>query len=317
MPLAPAIALLIGQTAPIEVPFRIGEDAIIVDAVVNGRPVSCMFDTGFSGSFVLSDSLDVGKPTGSMTLRDFVGQFEAPTVKIKSLSLGAEKINVKDMADVVQQPGDYSFSYNTHVDGIMGFEVIKDVITEINFEKKKFIFYPKSFDITKRTPDNKKTFLNKLLPIGSGSLEMFAEAPSGKKLTLALDTGNSFFATTHKDVLERVGLWTAGKDAKYMTSAGVASGVVDAFYMKMPAMKIFNVPVAESYWDIIDLPSSSAEGDGTIGFGFLKNFNMVVDYERRRVWMDNFTGSVTNEADGDVGIVATYNPKVKRTVIYV
>ncbi|RYG27880.1 PDZ domain-containing protein, partial [bacterium] len=223
---------------------------------------------------------------------------------------------VKDMADVVQQPGDYSFSYNTHVDGIMGFEVIKDVITEINFEKKKFIFYPKTLDINKRTPDNKKTFLNKLLPIGSGSLEMFAEAPSGKKLTLALDTGNSFYATTHKDVLERVGLWSPGKEAKYMTSAGVASGVVDAFYMKMPAMKIFNVPVAESHWDIIDLPSSSAEGDGTIGFGFLKNFNIVIDYERRRVWMDNFTGQVVNEAEGDIGIVATNNRKTKRTVIF-
>lgn len=315
MPLASAIALLVAQSALVEVPFRIGENAIIADAVVNGRPVSCMFDTGFSGTFVLNTGIDIGKPSGYMTLRDFVGEFQAPTVKLKTVSLGAEKINVAGMGDVVQQPGDYSFSYNTHVDGIMGFDIIKNVVTEINFEKKKFIFYPKSFDITKRTPDNKKTFLAKLLPIGGNSMEMFVEAPSGKKMTLALDTGNGFYGTTHKDVLERVGLWPSGKEVQFMSSSGVASGTVDSFDLKMPKLKIFGVPVEESYWSIIDLPSSSAEGDGTVGFGFLKNFNIVIDYERRRVWLENFTGKVANDPEGDVGIAATLNPKTKRTQI--
>ncbi|CAN5454268.1 hypothetical protein BH11ARM2_BH11ARM2_28660 [soil metagenome] len=315
MPLASAIALLAIQAAPIEVPFRIGEDAIIVDAVVNGRPVSCMFDTGFSGSFVLDTNLDIGKPTGHMTLQDFVGTFDAPTVKLKSVALGAKKIAVGDLGDVVQQPGDFSFSYNTHVDGIMGFDVIKDSVTEINFEKKKFIFYPKTVDISKRVPDNKKTFMAKMLPIGGNSMEMFVEAPSGKKMTLALDTGNAFYGTTHKDVLERVGLWPSGKDVKYMSSSGVASGVVDSFELKMPQLKIFGVPVDESYWSIIDLPSSSAEGDGTVGFGFLSNFNITLDYDRRRVWFENFTGKAANDAEGDVGISATLNPKTKRTQI--
>ncbi len=41
----------------------------------------------------------------------------------------------------------------------MGFAVIKNYITEINFQKKKFIFHPKTLNITKRKPDNKRTFL--------------------------------------------------------------------------------------------------------------------------------------------------------------
>ena len=38
--------------------------------------------------------------------------------------------------------------------------------------------------------------------------------------------------------------------------------------------------VARSVWSVIDLPSSSAQHDGTIGFGFLKHFNITIDLKR-------------------------------------
>jgi predicted aspartyl protease len=305
------------QTGPIEVPFRLGENAIIVDAKVNGKTVSLMFDTGFSGSVVMQSTLNIGPVTGTTKLRDFVGEFEASLVKIRSLSLGAEVIDVKTMSDVVvTPPEDSSFVYGTHVDGIMGFEVIRDNVVEINFEKQKFIFYPRSTDISKRVPDNKTTFLTKLLPIGATSMEMSVEVSTGKKLTLALDTGNAFYATTHKDSLERVGLWEVGKPVKYMSSSGVASGSVDSWSYKMGPVKIFGIPVQSSVWDIIDLPSSSAEGDGTVGYGFLKNFNITLDYERRRVWFKNFTGKVSDEEVGTTGIAAGWDDRRKRTLIF-
>src|SRR5690349_17509849 len=104
MPLLSALlTLALGpQVAPTNsVPFRIAEDAIIVDAAVNGRPVSLMFDTGFSASVQVSDQVNIGKPTGTMGLRDFVGTFEAPTVKIKTLKLGAQSIDTKEIPDAI------------------------------------------------------------------------------------------------------------------------------------------------------------------------------------------------------------------------
>lgn len=311
-----ASALLVQAPTAVEVPFRIGEDAIIVDAVVNGRKATFMFDTGFSGSLVLNDALNIGAATGTMNLRDFVGQFEARTVPLRSLSIGAAKVNTTDM-DVVQQPlAHMSASYNTHTDGIMGLEVMKDFVLEINVERKKFVLHPRSMDITKRQPDGKRTFLAKMLPIGHNSVEMQVVTPSGQKMTLALDTGNAFFAATHKDVLERVGLWKAGRPVKYMRQSWVASGPVDSFYKQMPLLEIYGVPVPSSVWSIIDAPSSSAEGDGTIGFGFLRNFNVIVDMERRRVWMENFTGTTGNTMPADVGITAAFDDRQKRVRIY-
>jgi hypothetical protein len=218
------------------------------------------------------------------------------------------------MEAVLTPPGDYSFAYNTHCDGLMGVEAIKRNVTEINFQNNKFIFYPNSYDISTRAPDNKKTFLLKMLPTGNASIELQAVTPDGKSMILALDTGNAFYATTHRDVMERVGLWD-GREAKFGSLAGVASGAVESWNVKMPPLTIFGVPVPSSVWDVIDLPSSSADSDGTVGFQFLKNFNITIDYERRRVWLENFTGTASNEPEGELGISAGYSPSHKAILI--
>jgi hypothetical protein len=304
-------------TAPVEVPFRTSETAIIVDAEVNGKLVSLMFDTGFSGYVTCDAGINLGKPDGKMSLRDFVGSFEVDTVKIKSLKLGSMSIPVAGTdAVAVLRPGeDNSSSYGQHCDGIMGYAVISQNITEINFEKKKFIFYPKNYDITTKKPDGVKTFLTKLLPTGHDSLEMLVKTEAGKSLILALDTGNSFYATTHKDVLDRVGVMPLSKKPTFVSQSFVASGAVDSYSVRMPKMSIFGIPVESSVWDIIDLPSSSAEGDGTVGFGFLKNFNVTVDYQRRRVWFENFTGKTHDEPDSEAGMVCVWEPKGKNWVV--
>lgn len=302
-------------TQPIEIPFRIADNAIIADAVINGRKVSCMFDTGFSGAFVLNDSINIGKPDGSITLRDFVGQFEATSVSIKTLQMGGKTVRPDDLSVVQQSMAHMSLGYNMHTDGIMGIEVMRDYILEINFQKSKFILHPKSFDISTRKGDNKRTFLIKMLPKGHNSVELPVVTPNGEMMVLALDTGNAFYATTHKDVLERVGLWTPGTEPKFMKTAFVASGPVDSWYYYMEDASIWGVPVKGSTWSIIDLPSSSSEHDGTIGFGFLKNFNIVIDKSRRRVWLDNFAGKVTDPPVAEAGINVFLDDDSKRYII--
>lgn len=316
--LALSIAALVAGpalTKPVEVPIKVMEDAIIVDAEVNGAKCSFMFDTGFSGSVIVDPSIDLGKPTGTMNLRDFVGQFQAPTVKLKSLKIGAMGIDSSDMEAVQLSQGNMSEGYNSHCDGIMGFEAVSSYVFEINFEKSKFVFHPSTEDITKRVPDNKRTFLTKLLPKGHNSLEMLVDNEKGGQFVLALDTGNAFYATTHKDVLVREGLWNLSDEPKFCKSSFVASGAVKSFYYMMKDAKIFGVPVKESVWDIIDAASSSADHDGTVGFGFLKNFNITIDNKRRSVWLEQFR-SPDSELIADIGATVFENPATKRITVY-
>jgi hypothetical protein len=304
--------LVSGVDQKVEVPFKIGYGAIIVDATVNGKKVSLMFDTGFGGCVLVGQHINLGKPTGKMGLRDFVGQFEADTVAVKTLKIGEKVIDPTDLEAVVTPDERNSEIYNTHVDGILGFGPMNRVIFEINTQNKKFIFYPDSEDISKRVPDNKKTFLVKMLPLGMNSVELQAKTPGGKYMTLALDTGNMFYATTHTDVLERVGLWKQGTKALFAKQSGVASGAVDSFSLQLKDMTIFGVPVPLSSWDIIELPSSSAEHDGTVGFEFLRNFNMTIDSKRRYVWLENWTGKVAEPPRGEPGLFIMFDPKNKR-----
>lgn len=311
-----ALALVSAQTGVNEIPFHIGDDAIIVDVTINGRKASLMFDTGFSGSVIVGDNLDVGKPTGSQTLTDFVGSFEAKTVKMTSLKLGDCSVDPTGMEITLQPSDHYTVSYGTHCDGILGLQAFQGKVFEINFEKQKFIIQPESLDITQAKVDNKRTFLTKLLPLGVNSLMMSVEMPSGEKLHMALDTGNSMYATTHKDALERAKVWPDGKKADYMGQSVVASGPVDTFKIALKNIKVFGVDVPESVFSVIDLPASRADQDGTIGFGFLKNFNLTIDAKRRRVLFDNFTGRTSDPISADVGMLAFNDPRVNRMRVY-
>jgi hypothetical protein len=313
-------ALIFASTAAhqvpggIVVPFKIAENAIVVEAKINDRNVSLMFDSGFGGTVVLDNNIDVGPVTGEIVLRDFVGEMNASTVALKSLSLGSLALH-PDEKQIVRQPANYSAEYGRHVDGILGLSAIKNWVTEIDFEHSRFVFYPPTTDISTRIPDNKKTFLTKMLPIGGNAIELPVVAPSGQTMTMALDTGNSFYATTHKDVLERVGIWKHGDAPAYLKESGVASGAVDTWSKKMPPLTIFGVPVQPTVWDIIDLPSSDARGDGTVGFGFLRNFNITFDFARRRVWLENWHDPIENLEVGDVGISAFYDESQKMTLV--
>ena len=142
------LAVALAPTGPIaEIPFVIGEDAIIVAATVNGKSLKFMYDTGFGGAFVLGPHVYVGEPSGKMILRDFVGEFEVDTIDVSSLRLGSFEIEVGEM-ELVQMPtGNYTQAYGTHVDGIMGLEVLKNFVTEINFENEKFVIHPDSMDM--------------------------------------------------------------------------------------------------------------------------------------------------------------------------
>ncbi len=311
--LSAVLALPIAHAA-VEVPFRTTESAIVVDAKVNGRDVSLMFDSGFGGSVLLSSSIDVGEATGHTNLRDFVGELTAQTVKLKSLQLGAASLS-PDEREIVQMPDDFTASYGQHVDGILGLGAVKGMVTEINFEKKEFIFHPSTEDISARQPDGKRTFLAKMLPIGGNAMVLAVTTSGGQVMTMSLDTGNSFYATTHRDVLERVGLWSDGKQPTFLRKSGIASGAVDSWSMKMPSLSIFGVPVQPTVWDVIDLPASDAQSDGTVGFGFLSHFNLTFDYSRRRVWLEKWSEPVENEAPGDLGISAHFDRQKKRTVI--
>lgn len=313
MPLGLALlALSLQAKADIQIPFRETDEGIFVDVSVNDHPLTLLFDSGFSAAVIVDSEVNIGPSTGKTTLVDFVGTVEVDTVKLKSLKVGGISLDTGTTPVMKQAMG--TTGYGLHSDGLLGLHAFQNFVTEINFEKKMFVLHPKNF-LENKKPDGVKTFLTKMLPIGSNSIVLEVKTHRDKSFVMSLDTGNSFYATTHKDVLQRVGLWGEDQEAKYAKESFVASGAVKSWSALMTNLTIFGVPVKESVWDVIDRPAGTAESDGTVGFQFLKNFNLVFDLDRRQVWFENWTGKVAPDDFGETGITAYRDPREQKIVI--
>lgn len=317
-----AIALLLagfsGQTtADAAVPFRLAESAIVVDATINGKKVPLVFDSGFGDWVQVEDSVGIGKSTGTETLNSFLGPFEADAVPLKTLKIGARTIPVGEGQTALQMEAGFfeGIGYGTDVSGLLGIRAFEGQPVEINFQKHEFIFHPKSMDISKRVPDNKRTFLLKMLPTGFESIMLEVDAKSGQKMNMAIDTGNWFYAITYSETLRRIGAWEPGKKPKFFRSSERVNADVTNWTKKMTDMTIFGVPVPLSYWDVIEGTSTGANFDGTMGFGFLCNFNVTFDFDRRRVWLENFTGKTAGDEPGDVGLSYFIKPNPRRVIV--
>ncbi len=280
-------------------------EAIIVRGTINGKPASFFFDSGFSGSILINDQLNVGPQAGTMMMQDFVTTFEVPTVKVKAVTLGKMKFDLKDQ-EIPQQPlGDLTKIYGRHIDAMLGLSQLSNYVFELNFQNKKMIFYPDAqVDISKRKPDNLKTFLIEMLPRGLDVINMDV-AFGDQQMTLAFDTGNAFFMATYKEHLKAMGQFTQDTP-DYMYLSGIASGATPSFDWWAHKFSIGGIPVDDAVFSVHDLPSSEIESGGTIGIQFIRNFNVTVDYRRRLLWFERIPAAKIELPKADVGINAYY-----------
>jgi hypothetical protein len=117
-----------------------------------------------------------------------VGEFEAPTVKLNSLKVGSVSLDASDIEAVQERSGgEYSFAYNIHCDGNLGYGAFSRHTLEVNFERQTLILHPRSVDLGKRTPDGVRTFLAKMLPTGHQSIELEVFTPYNKRMVMALE----------------------------------------------------------------------------------------------------------------------------------
>lgn len=311
---APAKELIPKITQVIEVPMDFDGTAIFLKGTINGKPASFFFDTGFSGSLLVSDMINVGPKAGEINLIDFVGQHVAPTVKVNSVSLGKMQFKPKDL-EIAQEPLFVTEAYGKHGDAILGFELFSPYVFELNFRDKKVVFYPsEQLDISKRKADNVNTFLVEMLPFGTDTVNLEVSY-KGHKLALAYDTGNSFYLTTHKEFLKKFGAFAEDKPT-FVKQSMVASGATDSFSWWAHDWFIGSVPIDHAVFDILDLPSSQIEHGGTIGIGFIQKFNTILDYRRRLVWMERVEPYKFEPPKAELGLVCAYDEKKERWRVY-
>ncbi|MEB8330610.1 aspartyl protease family protein [Flavobacteriaceae bacterium KMM 6897] len=263
---------------------------MIIPVEVNGAKLSFLLDSGVSTPILFNLSDQDSVQINNVTEIAIKGLGEgAPmkglssagnTLKINSIVNRSQKIYV-----VLDKDINFSPSLGVPVHGIIGYDLFKDFVVEINYGSKTIKFHdPKTYRSRLRKNQerlpliilDKKAYVDGMVSMGSGS-----EIP----VRLLVDTGSSDAIWLFED--EEKGLDIPEKHYDDYLGKGLSGNIfgkrtmVDGFKLGSHSLKGPKTafPDMESFNAIKNL----GERNGSIGGEILKRFNLVFNYSKNEV----------------------------------
>ena len=272
------------------VTFKFINNLIVIPIQVNGTALNFILDTGVDNTLLFNLSVE-----DSMKLRDVqririrgLGEgeyFDAMKSSKNFFKLG-DVVNGDHMVYVI--PGknfDFSSRMGFEINGIIGGDIFKNFIVEINYNKKRIKFYdPAKYSYNK---------CNKCIEI---PLEFYNEKPflnlivhPRKEVTaivkLLIDTGGSdalwLFEKTHEkiDVPE--------KNFEDFLGLGLG-GNIHGRRSKISEIELGNYVIRDvnvAYPDsaAVEYAYLNRERNGSIGSELIKRFNVIFDYSNKKM----------------------------------
>lgn len=269
-----------------KVNFDFVKGLIIIPVNVNGVTLSFLLDTGVEKTILFS-----------LENRDSLELFNVVNIQLRGLGEGDQMKAYRSDNNLVQIGKAINRSLSIYlvmdknntispqlgipVHGIIGYDFFKDFIVEINYERKKIIFFkPAAFKWNRKKWTKLPILIFNEKPYLTTRV-IFKE--SEMKVTMLIDTGASdalwFFSNDSISVPK--------KNFKDFLGAGL-SGPIYGRRSKIPAFSLGKF----SFENItVAFPDSLAVGDfkeftlkdGLIGAGILKRFDLVVNYPNRQL----------------------------------
>ena len=260
--------------------FRLAGGAqplILLPVQVNNRgPFDFILDTG-AGTSLLSTALaqELGvKIIGSKDGQSAGGKVSVSLAKVDSLSVGEMKLNEVDVG--VVDLGQISKTIGSKIDGDLGYNFLKHFRITINYH---------SCELRLEDPKRVESFAPRAqteIPIRLANpakplilVDVYANGRG--PFQFAIDTGTSTTAVA-PGLAKQLGLKTSAGGAGTTGGAAVnfLAGSLQSF--QVGGARIDNMAVVVA--DFFEMLSSAvgARLDGIVGYNFLRNYKVVVDY---------------------------------------
>jgi hypothetical protein len=278
------VAFVTGHSA-LNIPFEFEFNQIVLRVRVNdSAPLRFLFDTG-AGASVLSARRAAAlnlKQVDSVTATGVGGDVEGSLAKGVSLAVpGVTVLNQR----LVLLPIDFPFCEARDIEGIIGYDFIKEFVVEINYDTRRISFFdPSTYHYRARGEVLPLTIAGtprvrmKIALPGEAPIEGLFEIDTGSDGVL---TVNSPFVKRH-ELLKALGAQQSNKDQ----GLGGESQRVDTRlgYMQLGRFKIAAPIVGLS----VDVKGAMAveDNDGPIGNEILSRFKVTVDYSRQRMMLE-------------------------------
>ena len=322
--------------------FEFINNLIIIPLKINNVTLSFLLDTGVSRPILFNlterDSLDL-KDIQTFYLRGLGGDGKLKALKssYNRFKIGNAVSTNQDLYVVYDKTINFTSRLGVLVHGIIGYDVFKDFVVEINYNSKYIRLHkPTSF----RPKSSKKW---KTLPIIIHRRKPYLEAEVTidsieKHVKLLIDTGSSDALWLFED--KGAGL-IPKKDLVFVDYLG--KGLSGSVYGKRSKVKRFalsdfnlkdvNVAFPDSL--SINVAKVYKGRNGSIGSGILKRFNLFFDYTNKKLYLkkngffrEPFTynnsgivlehnGSMFVKEEIDLPAVGAYNSKESRNAVQI
>lgn len=272
--------------------FKLINNLIVIPLEINGYELSFILDTGVSKSILFN-----------LTSKDSISFNDVKKIKIRGLGSGEpvdallssnNKFKINNITSnnqqlyiILKDAFNISSKMGTTIHGIIGYDLLKDVIVRINYAKKKIDFYnPKTY---KKSVCRKcevfplQFYKNK--PYIDVNVQVDTVSNTTIPVKLLIDTGGSdavwLFEGSKKELV------TPKKYFKDILGEGF-SGTIYGNRSRIKKIKIGSFNINEPTVSFLDSLSTFnarqfKERNGSIGGDILKRFKVWIDYPNKRV----------------------------------
>ncbi|MDC6351801.1 aspartyl protease family protein [Zeaxanthinibacter sp. PT1] len=273
-----------------KVKFELINNLIVVPVEVNGTPLSFILDTGVNKPIIFSitdqDSVSLNN-VRAITIRG-LGEGEP----IEALSSVGNEFRIKDIVNpnqqvyvVLDRDLNFSTSLGINVHGIIGYDLFRDFVVEINYSAQHIKFHDP------RYYQKKKSKRSETLPLtiidNKAYLDGAVVFANDKEVAvnLLVDTGSSDAVWLFQDLEKGLGV----PDSYYEDFLGKGlNGDIFGKRTKVEKVRIGSFVLADAKAAFPEMNSFSSIKDlgnrnGSLGGEILRRFNVVFDYRAGEV----------------------------------
>lgn len=275
-----------------ELSFKLINNLVIIPIEINGHNLSFILDTGVNKTILFN-----------LTKNDSIGLNNVEKVFIRGLGNGepveallSKKNNFRiknitssnqELYVILKDAFDLSARMGTTIHGIIGYDLLKDVITKIDYRNKKITFYnPKSYKSKKCRKCEifpLEFYRNKPYINVSATIDTLKTLKTPLKLLVDLGGSDAFWLFENsKEIIK-----TPIKHFKDILGEGF-SGTIYGNRSKIPEVTLGRFLIENPTVSFLDSTSTLnarkfRKRNGSIGGNILKRFKVWIDYPNKKM----------------------------------
>ena len=272
------------------IPFEmVGSYVVITVRINDSSPLNLILDSGVRNTIITELQSGDRITLNYSDVKDLMGlgggnHLDAYISNYNVLKIGRLKMNYKTVFVLQENVFNLSKHSGTKINGLIGADFFQDYTVEIDYSARRVRFYeptpfdpPKGYNVLPITIEAQKLFVE---------LDVLNADSTRQKVKMLIDTGaelNAWFQTMTSESVHLPAKWING------TVGEGLNGIITGKYGRISEIKIGDFSLKNP---IVSFPDSASisqiitnsKRDGTIGSQLLSRFNMIFDYNQKRLY---------------------------------